>query len=69
MKKYIFSGDAEIMWDTRKVMVGGGGGGRGGNRNAQVQKTQAKRAFFELVHCLAPERPRFPALKGFPPQP
>ena len=43
--------------------------GGGGNRNAQVQKTQAKRAFFELVHCLAPERPGSPALTGFPEPP
>ena len=41
----------------------------GGNRNSQVQKTQAKRAFFELVNCLAPERPGSPALIGFPEPP
>ena len=40
-----------------------------GKRNAQVQKTQAKRAFFELVHCLAPERPGSPALTEFPETP
>ena len=51
-------GGGEVRW----------GGGRG-NRNAQVQKTQAKRAFFELVHCLAPKRPGSPALTGFPEPP
>ena len=50
--------------------TGRAGGGMGwGNRNAQVQKTQAKRAFFELVHCLTPKRPGSPALTGFPEPP
>ena len=47
-------------WDGVKVR---------GHRNAQVKKTQAKRAFFELVHCLAPKRPGSPALTGFPEPP
>ena len=39
-----------------------GGEGEGGfKQNAQVQKTQAKRAFFELVHFVAG-----PGLIGFP---
>ena len=64
---------APVMQAVAFPAAGGGGEGRGaggwGNRNAQVQKTQAKRAFFELVHCLAPKRPGSPALTGFPEPP
>ena len=52
-------------WIFLALEAWGWGEERGGPQSTS-SKTQAKRACFELVHCLAPKRPGSPALTGFP---